>query len=292
MVRSMTGFGKATCEYAGGTISLELSSVNHRYLDSSIRLPGEWSSLDPVLREALKASLSRGKINVSISRKRAGGDAQRIRLDREVAEQYIQVSKELSGLLDSEEALSLQTLAQFENVFSYEEDEENLDEAREMLLKLLGNAVSHLDAMRKTEGGSLGRDLMHRIGLIRESVEAIEARLPALNELFAERLRARIDELGQDTALTEERIAIEVAIMAEKGDVTEEIVRLNSHLDHAGELLGSTEPVGRQLNFLSQEIQREINTLGSKVRDTDVIRQVLQMKSELERIREQIQNIE
>ncbi|MDK1020842.1 MAG: YicC/YloC family endoribonuclease [Candidatus Hydrogenedentes bacterium] len=292
MVRSMTGFGKATCEYAGGTISIELSSVNHRYLDSNIRLPGEWSSLDPVLREALKERLSRGKINVSISRKRAGGDAQKIRLDREVAEQYIQISKELSGLLDSEEPLSLQTLAQFENVFSYEEDEEDLEESKEMLLKLLGDAVSHLDTMRETEGGALGRDIIHRIGLIRESVEAIEMRLPALNELFAERLRARIEVLGQDTDLTEERIAIEVAIMAEKGDVTEEIVRLNSHLDHAEELLGSTEPVGRQLNFLSQEVQREINTLSSKVRDPDVIRQVLQMKSELERIREQIQNIE
>ncbi len=292
MARSMTGFGKSTCEYAGGTISIELSSVNHRYLDSSIRLPGEWSSLDPVLREALKARLSRGKVNVSISRKRGGGDAQRIRLDRGAAEQYIRASKELSGLLDSEEPLSLQTLAQFENVFSYEEDEEDLEEAKDMLLKLLGEAVGRLDAMRETEGGSLGRDLMQRIGLIRESVAAIEARLPALNELFATRLRARIEELGQDAALTEERIAIEVAIMAEKGDVTEEIVRLKSHLDHAGELLGSTEPVGRQLNFLSQEIQREINTLGSKVRDTDVIRQVLQMKSELERIREQIQNIE
>ena len=292
MVRSMTGFGKATCEYGGGTISLELSSVNHRYLDSSIRLPGEWSSLDPLIREALKERLSRGKINVSISRKRAGGDAQKIRLDREVAEQYIQVSKELSGLLDSEEPLSLQTLAQFENVFSYEEDEENLDDAKEMLLKLLGDAVSHLDAMRQTEGGSLGRDLVHRIGLIRGSVEAIEGRLPELNELFAKRLRARIEELGQDTALSEERIVIEVAVMAERGDVTEEIVRLKSHLDHAEELLGSTEPVGRQLNFLCQEVQREINTLGSKVRDTDVIRQVLLMKSELERIREQIQNIE
>ena len=292
MARSMTGFGKSTCEYAGGTISIELSSVNHRYRDSSIRLPGEWSSLDPVLREALKARLSRGKVNVSISRKRGGGDAQRIRLDRGAAEQYIRASKELSGLLDSEEPLSLQTLAQFENVFSYEEDEEDLEEAKDMLLKLLGEAVGRLDAMRETEGGSLGRDLMQRIGLIRESVAAIEARLPALNELFATRLRARIEELGQDAALTEERIAIEVAIMAEKGDVTEEIVRLKSHLDHAGELLGSTEPVGRQLNFLSQEIQREINTLGSKVRDTDVIRQVLQMKSELERIREQIQNIE
>ena len=292
MVRSMTGFGKASCEYAEGTISIELSSVNHRYLDSSVRLPSEWSSLEPVLRDALKERLSRGKINVSVSRKRNGGDAQRIRLDRDVAEQYIRASKELGELLDSTEPLSLQTLAQFENVFTYEEGEEDLDEAKDVLMKLLRDAVSHLDAMRETEGKALARDLAHRIGLIRESVRAVEERLPALNEVFAERLRARIEELGQDTSITEERIAMEVAIMADKGDVTEEVVRLNSHLDHAEELLRSAEPVGRKLNFLSQEVQREINTLGSKVRDTDVIRQVLEMKSELERIREQIQTIE
>ena len=292
MVRSMTGFGKASCEYAEGTISIELSSVNHRYLDSSVRLPSEWSSLEPVLRDALKERLSRGKINVSVSRKRDGGDAQRIRLDRDVAEQYIRASKELGELLDSTEPLSLQTLAQFETVFTYEEGEEDLDEAKDVLMNLLREAVSHLDAMRETEGKALARDLAHRIGLIRESVRAVEERLPALNEVFAERLRARIEELGQDTSITEERIAMEVALMAEKSDVTEEVVRLKSHLDHAEELLRSDEPVGRKLNFLSQEVQREINTLGAKVRDTDVIRQVLHMKSELERIREQIQNIE
>ncbi len=292
MVRSMTGFGKASCEYAGGTISIELSSVNHRYLDSSLRLPSEWSSLDPVLRDALKERLSRGKINVSVSRNRNSGDARQIRLDRDVADQYIRVAKELGDLLESTEPLSLQTLAQFENIFTYEEGEEDLDKAKEVLVKLLGDAVSHLDAMRETEGKALARDLSLRIGLIRESVQAIEERLPALNEVFAERLRARIEELGQDTGIAEERIAMEVALMAEKGDVTEEVVRLKSHLDHAEELLRSDEPVGRKLNFLSQEVQREINTLGAKVRDTDVIRQVLQMKSELERIREQIQNIE
>lgn len=292
MVRSMTGFGKATCQYRGGTVSIELSSVNHRYLDSSLRFPSEWTSLEPVLREAIKEGVSRGKINITISRKRAGGDAQSIRLDREVAEQYIQVSRELGELLGSDEPISLQALAGFENIISYDDQEEDLEAAKDMLLELLGGALANLNAMRATEGESLSRDLMNRVGLIRDSVAAIEERLPVLNEFFAERLRARIEEIGHDVSMTEERIAIEVALMAEKGDVTEEIVRLKSHLDHAEELMASSEAVGRKLNFLSQEIQREINTLGSKVRDTDVIRQVLEMKSELERIREQVQNIE
>ena len=291
-MRSMTGFGKASCDLSGDTVSLELSSVNHRYLDSNIRIPYEWSSLDPVLRDALKGRVSRGKINVSIARKRIAGGAAKIHLNRDVAEQYVRAFKEIGELLGSDEPLSGHTLAQFENVFAYEEDEADLDEAKKVLLKLLGEALDHLDSMRETEGEALGRDLRLRVDLIRASLTSIEKRLPALNESYAEKLRARIAEIGQDAIMTEERIAIEVALLADKGDVTEEIVRLKSHLDHAEELLGSSEPVGRKLNFLSQEVQREINTLGSKVRDTDVIREVLQMKSELERIREQLQNIE
>ena len=292
MIRSMTGFGKATRAYRDDTVSIELSSVNHRYLDVSVRLPNEWSAIEPVLRDVLKNQLGRGKINVSISRRSARGEGLSIQLDRDVAERYIQISKELGELLGSHETLSLQTLAQFDDIFTSKTVDEDLVEAKEMLVELLGEAVTQLNGMRETEGESLRRDLLERTGLIRQSVAEIEERLPALSELYMNRLRTRIEELGEDVSITEERIAIEVAMMADKGDVTEEIVRLKSHMDHAEELLASGEPVGRSLNFLSQEIQREINTLGSKVRDTDVVRQVLQMKSELERIREQIQNIE
>lgn len=292
MVRSMTGFGKAACEFAGDTVSVELSSVNHRYLDPSFRLPIEWAALDPVLRDTVKERLSRGKLNITISRKHAAGAAAAITLDRETAAQYIALSRELGEMLGTDEPLSLQTLAGFENVYGRPEREEDLEAAKDVLVKLLSEALAHLDTMRESEGKSLAKDLLQRVGLIRESLATIETRLPVLNELHTERLRARILELGQDTSVTEERIAIEVAVMAEKGDVTEETVRLKSHLDHAEDLLNSSEPVGRQLNFLSQEVQREINTLGSKVRDTVVIREVLNMKSELERIREQIQNIE
>jgi len=292
LLRSMTGFGKASGELDGDTISVELSSVNHRYLDANIRIPYEWSALESVLRDAIKPRVSRGKLNVSITRKRANGGASNIQLNRDVAEQYVRALNDLGALLGTNETPSLQTLAQFDNVFAYEEAEADLNEAKDFLLALLSEALDNLDTMRETEGESLGRDLTLRVGLIRESVATIEARLPELNDFYATKLRARINELGQDTGMTEERIAIEVAMMADKGDVTEETVRLKTHLDHAEELLASSEPIGRKLNFLSQEVQREINTLGSKVRDTDVIREVLQMKSELERIREQLANIE
>lgn len=292
MVRSMTGFGKASCTYNNDAVTMELSAVNHRYLDAVIRLPSEWSSLDHALRETLQEGISRGKVNVSVTRKRADGGAQRLKLDRGLAEQYIEISKELAALIGSAEPLSVQTLAQFDGIYTHEEEAEDLEAASAMLRTLLAEGVATLNAMRENEGRALARDLLDRLLAIRASLSQIEERLPVLNELHAERLRSRIRDLAQDSGLAEDRIALEVALSAERGDVTEEVVRLKSHLDHAEELLGVDEPVGRKLNFLSQEVQREINTLGAKVRDTEVVRNVLDMKSELERIREQIQNIE
>lgn len=292
MVRSMTGFGKASRALGGEMVSVELSSVNHRNLDPSVRLPSEWAPLDSVLREALKKRISRGKISLTIHRRRGTHTPQRLHYDAEVAGQYVAAAKDLGALMGTDERLSLNTLARFEGVFFYEENGQDLQPAKAVLLETLDEALGQLNAMRTTEGKALGEDVVYRVGLLREVLGQIEARLPELNQAYADRLRARIQELNQDAAVTEERIAVEVAVMAEKGDVTEEVVRLKSHLDHALELMQADEPVGRKLNFLSQEIQREINTLASKVRDTDVTRHALEMKSELEKIREQVQNIE
>jgi uncharacterized protein (TIGR00255 family) len=288
----MTGFGKASRDMDGCAVSIKLSSVNHRYLDSSLRLPNEWSSLDPVLREALKKRLSRGKLTVTISRKRGPGTPQTVRFDEGMARQYVQASKELGEMLGNGETLPLSTLAQFNGIFYHEDDGEDLDQAKAVLLDILSEALNQLDTMRAAEGEALHEELTGRLDKLRERLGSIEERLPELNQIHEEKLRARIEELNDDAKVTEDRVALEVAIMAERGDVTEEVVRLKSHLDHAAALLESAEPVGRQLNFLAQELQREINTLGAKVRDTDVVRQILEMKSELEKLREQIQNIE
>ena len=292
MVRSMTGFGKASVEYDGSTISVELSSVNHRFLDASVRMPREWLALEPAVRETLKTRLERGKLNVSINRKRGAGSMRSLRLDEEVAGQYIAASRELGHLLGTTEPLKLNTLAQLPDVFCYSDEDEDLEAAKAALVPLLGEAVERLDAMRLVEGKALAAEVALRVGLIRESLGRVEALLPELNRQHEERLRSRIGELNEIADIAEERLAIEVALMAEKGDVTEETVRLATHLDHVVEVLDSGGPAGRKLNFLSQEIQREINTLGSKVRDSEVSREVLEMKSELEKIREQIQNIE
>ncbi|MFP6581224.1 MAG: YicC/YloC family endoribonuclease [Candidatus Hydrogenedentota bacterium] len=292
MIRSMTGFGKASCDYDNSIVSIELSTVNHRYMDASVRLPSEWSVTESALREVIKEFLSRGKLNMNVNRKRLSGEAQKVVLDTEVARHYIDAARELSKLTGNEEPMTLNTLAQFPGVFQQEEVEEDSERAQEMLSGLLREALVSLNTMRDVEGQKLRDDLSHRIALIRSTVEEVEQRLPELRELYRTRLQERIQELLEDTSIAEERIAMEVAILSDKGDVTEEVVRLKTHLDHAEELMDSDEACGRQLNFLTQEVQREINTLGSKVRDTDVVRHVLTMKSELEKFREQIQNIE
>lgn len=292
MIRSMTGFGKAACDYRNSMVSAELSTVNHRYLDASLRVPYEWSSAEPALREGIKDFLNRGKLNVSINRKRLGSGEKPLVLDTMVAQQYVDAARELAQITGDEKSLELNTLAQLPGVFQQQDEEEDQEEAKAMLLRLLTEALENLNTMRDAEGQKLYDDLRLRINIIGETLQAIEERLPELNEVYAQKMRDRIAELTEESAITEERIALEVAVFSDKGDVTEEVVRLKSHMEHAQELMDADEPCGRKLNFLTQEFQREMNTLGSKVRDTNVVRHVLTMKSELEKFREQVQNIE
>ncbi|MBI5094771.1 MAG: YicC family protein [Candidatus Hydrogenedentes bacterium] len=292
MTRSMTGFGKASCDFDGDVVSVELSSVNHRYLDCSVRLPMAWSVLEPVVKETVKNHLTRGRVHITVTRKRGPGSGGEVRFDTHLARKYIEASKELNVLLGSYETLSLNVLAQLEGVFYHEEAEEDLDRVKDVLTDIVNKALTQLDGMRVTEGRALADDLRQRVDLMRQTLATVEQRLPQLNEFYCARLKARIAELNLDAGLTEERIAIEVALMAEKGDVTEEVVRFKAHLDHMLEMLESKEPVGRRLDFLAQEVQREINTLGVKTRDADVAKDVLNLKAELEKIKEQVQNIE
>jgi len=292
MTRSMTGFGKAICEVDGAVISVELSTVNHRYFDCSLRLPNGWAALESAVKQAIKERVARGKVSASVSREHNRSSGRAIRLDLETARKYIEASKELGEMLDTDERLSLNVLAQLEGVLCEDTDEQDLEETQQGLLKTVSEALDHLDTMRRTEGEVLVADVRRRVGFIREALAAVEERLPELNQFYETRLRDRIRDLGVDVSVTEERIAIEVAVLAEKGDVTEEVVRLKTHLDHLEELLDAEDPVGRRLDFLAQEVQREINTLGAKTRDADVAKFVLVMKAELEKIREQVQNIE
>ena len=293
MPRSMTGFGKATCELNGDVVTAELSAVNHRYLDCSVKLPLAWQALESVVKQTVRAHISRGKIYVVISRKRSGTSNTRVQLDTELAKRYVEASRQLGQLMGgSFETLSIDVLAQLEGVFVAEENEEDLETIGEGVAELLKEGLNKLDSMRCTEGKALEDDLCARVAAMRVTLATIEERLPQLNELYEKRLRLRIDELKDSIGIAEDRIAMEVALLADKSDVTEEVVRLKTHFDHMLELFGSKDAVGRQLDFLSQEMLREVNTLGVKTRDADVAKDVIRMKSELEKIREQIQNIE
>ena len=292
MTRSMTGFGKAAGEFNGQTITVEVSAVNSRYLDCNLRLPPSWNGLDPVLKQTVRKKIQRGKLTVTVNRKRAMSAAKSVKFDAGIAQQYLDAAKELTGLIGSYETLPLSVLAQLDGVLYHEEADEDLSAMEQVLVPVVEEALAKLDEMRANEGKALAEEIRQRINLIREGTATIEARLPELNAMYEERLRTRINELRTETNITDERMAIEVALMAEKSDVTEEVVRLKAHLDHLEEILDSKEPSGRKLDFLTQEVHREVNTLGVKTRDANVAKDVLGLKSEVEKMREQIQNIE
>jgi len=292
MTRSMTGFGKAAGEYDGQTITVEVSAVNSRYLDCNLRMPPAWNALDPIIKQTVRKHIQRGKLTVSVNRKRTMSSAKSVKFDQGIAQQYLDASKELASMIGSYETLPLSVLAQLDGVLYHEEADEDLSAVEPVLVGITEEALSRLDAMRAKEGKALSEDVLLRINLIRNGVTEIETRLPELNALYEERLRTRINELRAETSITDERMALEVALMAEKSDVTEEVVRLKAHLDHLAEILGSKEPSGRKLDFLTQEVHREVNTLGVKTRDANVAKSVIGLKSEVEKMREQIQNIE
>ncbi len=292
MPRSMTGFGKASREFDGDVVTVELSAVNRRFLDCVMHLPSAWLAIEPAVKESIRRHVTRGRLNVWVGRKQGGSSGRQVRFDPVIARQYVEAAGELSHLLGTNETLSLDVLAQLDGVFYQENLEEDLQRAEAVVVEALEEALDALNGMRAAEGEVLAEDLRRRIELLRQGVDSVELRLPELEELYAARLRTRLDELKADTEIAEERLAIELALLAEKSDVTEEVVRLKAHMDHALELLEKDEPVGRELNFLAQELQREVNTLSAKVRDGDVCRQVLRMKAEVERFREQTQNIE
>lgn len=293
MARSMTGFGRALGTVDGDAISIELSGVNHRYFDCSIRLPQQWIMLEASLREYLRGQISRGKINVSVRRDNNGKSAFQVNYDATIAQQYIAASQNLAQALNTPEAkLSLDVLAQLEGVFYQEEPAQDMEAVTAELQAVLEAALEQFQAGRAREGAAMQSDLLGRLAAIETSVGVIEEQRPEIVAAYEQRLRERLEQLNAEVGLKEERLALEVAMMADKTDIHEELVRLQAHIAHGRELLDSEQAVGRDLNFLSQEIQREINTLGSKLRDIGVTREVLAMKAELEKLREQVQNIE
>jgi uncharacterized protein (TIGR00255 family) len=296
MIHSMTGFGNARFRVGDWTFELEMRSVNHRHFDARIRLPRLLANLEPDVRTRLAARLARGKVDLSVLAPDGGAPAPRLEIDLAAAREYLAAGHALAesdgvpGQLDAAALLALPGVARFVEPVLAE------GELRERTLAAVDEGIEALFAMRASEGAALARDLRARLERVGALAGEVEQRSGLVQEAARERLRKRARQLEADTGLLDEaRLHQEIAIAAERMDVTEEIVRLRSHVDQFRDLIdagGPGRPVGRQLEFLLQELVREVNTIGSKGSDAPIAHWVVELKTELERLREQVQNVE
>ena len=292
MICSMTGFGR--CELSSGLkkVSVEIKSVNHRYLDVSIKMPKKFNVFENKIRDELKNYASRGKIDIFISYVDLSKGDVNVRFNEGVAEEYYEIFKSASDKFNLENDLTTSTLLRLPEVLTMEEECINEDEIWEFLLEALTKAFSDFRDARVTEGEKLRVDLLSKLEDMKKDVNFITERSPQIIAEYKQKLLDKINEAVFNVQIDESRIATEVTIYADKVCVDEELVRLNSHIDAVAEALSSDESVGRRLDFLAQEMNREANTTLSKSNDVDVSNAAIELKTCIEKIREQIQNIE
>ena len=292
MIKSMTGFGRGTVDEDGMGFVIEIKSVNHRYLDLSIKMPRSLNSLEDKIRKIISGKVSRGKIDIFITQNKAMGQNEIASLNTILADSYIKCLQDIKERYKLIDDISVSLIAKFPDVVQLEQQDTDVDKAWEVLVTPLNNAVDDLVAMRIVEGEKLKEDILVRSQFIGDYVTKIEGKASTVVVNYRERLNSRIKELVKNVPVDENRIATEVAIYADKASIDEEIVRLRSHLYQVNENLALNEPVGRKLDFIVQEMNREANTIASKADDLDIVNFTLNIKSEIEKIREQIQNIE
>jgi uncharacterized protein (TIGR00255 family) len=292
MARSMTGFGRAKVENQGLGFTVEIKTLNHRYLDINIRLPKVISFLEEDLRKRIQDRLERGRVEVYIQGSSQANDKIEVQLNKPLVESYIDCFEYLTENYNIKSDISLSTLTGIQDLFQVVEKEQDEDVVKEMVLMAFDEALGKVLEMRDIEGCRLEKDIIMRGHLIKDMVGAIEDRAPAVIEEYRIKLKNRITELIQGTDLDENRFNMEVALFADRSNITEEIIRLRSHLDQLDEILKQKGSIGRKLDFLVQEMNREANTIGSKANDLNIINLVVDIKSEIEKIREQVQNIE
>jgi len=287
---SMTGYGRAMCEIDGRQLSVELKSVNHRFLDLSFRMPRNLMFLEEDARKAIGARLARGHVDVFMTYRNLRSDAKTVTVDRALFDAYAAALDSVAGgeLRDDR---SLMSIARMPDVMVITEAEEDQEALRSLMKQTINEALDALVAMREREGVSMKADLSRRVDAIERMTGEIEARYPQTVEEYTARLRASIEELiGQN--VDETRLLTEVAVMADRSAIAEETVRLRSHVQQLRECFESSEPVGRRLDFLVQELNREVNTISSKSQDIPITRLTVDCKAEIEKLREQLQNVE
>lgn len=291
-MKSMTGYGRGKWEEGSKRIEVEMKSFNHRYLDVFPHLPRRLNPLEGQVRSFIKQRLSRGRIDVYVQINESSEAQQRLELDWPFVQEVHLALKALQERFNLPGEIRLETLAGFKEIFTKKEVEPDLEKEWIEVQAALEEALAALEAMRSTEGNVLTEDLTRRLDLIAKTAEAVRERAPAVLAAVHDRLGQRVKELVGGMELDEGRLAQEVAYLAERSDITEELVRIHSHLTQFRDLLKSEEPVGRKMEFLLQEVNREVNTIASKANDAQISQMATGMKSEVEKIREQIQNVE
>jgi len=293
MIRSMTGYGRAEAQTASGRFTVEMRSVNHRFGEVLVRLPRDLAPLEDRVRAVVQTRVLRGRVEVTVIREDRATRTKTVRADVDLATAYAQALKELAGVLRVREGMTLAQVAALPDVIRVEETKEDLDTLWPELAAALEEATTDLVEMREAEGRRLAEDLETRLRHVEELARGVEARSRGAVGEFVTRLRERIAALLGEVPVDENRLAAEVAIFAERSDVSEEVTRLRSHVAQFRQDLRDAEgAVGRRLEFVLQEMGREVNTTGAKANDLEITRAVISMKGELESMREQIQNVE
>lgn len=280
--------------FEGGRIVAEIKSVNHRYMDISCKLPKRFSSMESQIRKTISKRFSRGRFEVAIQPDLDIGEnqGQRFELNLPLAQEYYSVLKELKDRLHLSEEISLSLFTGVRDIIVAKDIESNHEGEEKALNEAFNDALNSLERMRESEGEILYKDFLGRLGSVEKLIDSIRASSPQVLVFYRDRLVKRVKELGEVFEVDSQRLSQEIAFLAERSDITEELVRITSHLEQFEMIMSMDDSAGRKLDFLLQEINREVNTIASKANDADISQKAVEIKSELEKIREQIQNIE
>ena len=292
MIKSMTGYGRARALLHKRDITVEVRSVNNRYLDCTVKLPRMYSFAEDSIRKHVQQAISRGKVDVWVTVDASAADVATVQVNRDLAQGYAAALRELAELCGSEPNVTAEQLARMPDVLSVTKADEDLETVTEDLCQVLDEALEAHRTMRAVEGEKLMRDIGGRLTTIETLTGQVEQRSPECVSEYRQKLTARMQEVLQNTAIDPQRILMEAAVYADKIAVDEETVRLRSHVAQLRQMLLADEPMGRKMDFLIQEINREANTTGSKCNDVAIAQVVVDLKAEVEKIREQVQNVE
>ena len=292
MIKSMTGYGSGECVGCDKKFTVEIRSVNHRYCDINIKVPRSLNFAEDAIRKILTKHIARGKVEVYLSVEGLQGDVGEVSVNMEIARGYYDALKALSAEFSLDDTIAVPMLSRFPEVFKLQRPEEDADAVLAAISDATEKAALAFTKMREVEGGELYRDLSAVTSEVETLLGAIEIRTPKIVKEFAERLEGRMRELLEAVPVDENRLLNEVAIFADKVNINEECIRLKSHIDQMRAFLESETPIGRKMDFLMQEMNREANTIGSKSNDLEVARLVIDMKAAIEKLREQVQNVE